>query len=182
MSLRVEIETLRGELQRLADEAETDLRRRYTLRTPPRSRVGLYRWLRMTVGGILRQLGLRRSRPVDSWLPGLNHMERSEGARPFVIWALDTDRDTLRAACRGFESLSAALPGWVPVLITDIADFAFFSRLGWLVEFVPDLSAPASDYAERKRRYLAWRYREAPALPLSAGLAEGVPLEGLLVD
>jgi hypothetical protein len=109
-------------------------------------------------------------------------MECSEGARPFVIWALDTDRDTLRAACRGFETLSAAVPGWFPVLITDIADFAFFSRLGWLVEYVPELSAPAGGYAERKQRYLAWRYRDAPALPVSAGLTEDVPIEELLID
>ena len=181
MSLHAETEILRRRLQQMAIEAETDLRSRYALRIPPRSRVGLYRRLRMTVGAILRQLGLRRSRP-EPWLAGLNHMESSEEARPFVIWALDTDRDTLRAACRGFETLQAALPGWVPVLITDIADFAFFSRLGWLVEYVPELSAPAGGYAGRKQRYLARRYRDAPALPVSAGLTEGVPLEGLLID
>jgi hypothetical protein len=64
------------------------------------------------------------------------------------------------------------LPGFVPVLVTNVADFAFFSRLGWLVEYVPALSAPAGGYAERKQRHLAWRYRDAPALPVSAGLTD----------
>jgi hypothetical protein len=68
----------------------------------------------------------------------------------------------------------------VPVLVTDVADFAFFSRLGWLVEYVPALSTPADDYGERKRRYLAWRYRDAPALPVSAGLAEFAQVQELL--
>jgi hypothetical protein len=45
--------------------------------------------------------------------------------------------------------------GYAPVLITDVAEFAFFSRLGWLVEYVPKLSAPAEAYAARKLRYLA---------------------------
>jgi hypothetical protein len=87
-----------------------------------------------------------------------------------VIWAFGMDRDTLRAACRGLETLTSTLPGFVPILITDVRDFAFFSRLGWLVEYVPTLSAPASAYAERKRRYLAWRYRDVPAVHASAGL------------
>jgi hypothetical protein len=180
--LREEIEGLRQGLKELSGEAEFDLARRYTLRLPPRERVGLYRRLRMAAGLVLRRLGLRRTRQLEPWLPGLNHVEFNEGARPFVIWALDTDRETLRAACRGFETLHATAPDFVPVLVTDIADFAFFSRLGWLVEYVPAMSAPAGSYAERKRRYLAWRYRDAPALPVSAGLRAGVRTEDLLID
>jgi len=182
MSLREETETLRRSLEQLADEAETGLGRRYALLFPPPDSLSLYRRLRVNVGLLLRWLGLRRARPLEPWLTGLNHVEGSEGARPFVIWALATDRDTLRAACRGFEALQAALPGWIPVLITDVADFAFFSRLGWLVEYVPEMSGPADNYAERKRRYLAWRYRDAPALPVSAGLTEDVPIGELLND
>ncbi|MCZ6887543.1 MAG: hypothetical protein O7H39_03530 [Gammaproteobacteria bacterium] len=182
MSLREETETLRRSLERLAGEFETDLGRRYALQFPPPESLSLYRRLRVNVGRLLRWLGIRRVRPLEPWLAGLNHVKCSEGARPFVIWALDTNRDTLRAACRGFETLQAELPGWVPVLITDIADFAFFSRLGWLVEYVPELSEPAGGYAERKRRYLAWRYRDAPALPVSAGLTEDLTLGELLID
>ena len=180
MSLREETEALRRSLEQLAGEFETGLGRRYALRFPPPESLSLYRRLRVNVGRLLRWLGLIR--PLEPWLAGLNHVECSEGARPFVIWALATDRDTLRAACRGFEALHATLPGWVPVLITDVADFAFFSRLGWLVEYVPEMSRPADNYAARKRRYLAWRYRDAPALPVSAGLTQDVPIGELLID
>ena len=177
MSQSAEFEGLRRLVEKLAGEAETDLTQRYALRFLPWERPSPYRRFRMGVGRILQRLGLRRPRPLEPWLPGLKHVERSDGARPFVIWALDTDRETLRAACRGLETLYPALPGWAPVLVTDIADFAFFSRLGWLVEYVPTLSVPAGRYAERKRQYLAWRYRDAPALPVSAGLtAESIEL------
>lgn len=182
MSVRVETEVLRRRLEQLAREAETSLTRRYELRFPPAERRSLYRRLRMFVGRILRQLGIRRPPPPEPWLPTLNHIQHDEGAKPYVIWALDSDRDTLRAACQGFEALQAAMPGWVPILITDIADFAFFSRLGWLVEYVPELSASAGGYAERKQRYLAWRYRDAPALPVSAALRESECVRELLID
>jgi hypothetical protein len=132
----------------------------------------------MFVGKILRKLGFL----IEPWVPSLNHFDCGEGSRPYLIWALGTDRDTLRAACRGFEKLQAAMPGRVPILVTDVADFAFFSRLGWLVEYVPVLSAPAGGYAERKKRYLAWRYRDASALPVSAGLRDGVQVRELRLD
>jgi hypothetical protein len=68
------------------------------------------------------------------------------------------------------------------VLITNVADFAFFSRLSWLVEYVPSLSAPADGYSVHKLRYLAWRYRDLPALPATADIEEDSLLEDLLVD
>lgn len=178
MTLNAEIGELRRELVRLVREAEPDLARRYALRYSPPKPLSLYRRMRMFVGKILRRHGFL----LEPWLPSLRHFKGSEGARPFVIWALETDRDTMRAACSGFEKLQAALPGWVPILVTDVADFAFFSRLGWLVEYVPELSAPAGRYAERKKRYLAWRYRDAPALPVSVGLVDGVQVQELLLD
>ena len=164
--------SLPQQLTQWASEADVDLARRYALRPLPSKPPSLYRRLRRALGLRLRELGLRRAPPLEPWLPGLNHVAYSASGRPVVIWALGTDRDTLRAACRNFKMLQAAAPDIVPVLITDVADFAFFSRLGWLVEYVPTLSAPAGSYAERKRRYLAWRYRDAPALPVSAGLTE----------
>jgi hypothetical protein len=182
MSLRAEIAALRQDLERLSGEAEIDLAGRYALRFPPRGRMSVYRRLRMAVGRILRTLRLRRTPPPEPWLPGLRHVEHSDEARPLVIWALGIDRDTLRAACRNFKTLQAALPDFAPVLVTDVADFAFFSRLGWLVEYVPALSAPADGYAERKRRYLAWRYRDAPALPVSVALKQGLRIEELMLD
>lgn len=178
MKLSEKIDELRCELAKLAREAETDLVRRYALRNPPPRRLSMYRRTRMLVGKILRKLGFL----VEPWLPSLRHFKGSVGARPFIIWALETDRDTLREACKGFEKLLSSSPGWVPILVTDVADFAFFSRLGWLVEYVPEISATAGGYAERKKRYLAWRYRDAPAVPISAGLVDGVQVQELLLD
>ena len=172
MSLEGEEENLRQQLTQWVGEADVELARRYALRPVQSETMSLYRRLRRAVGLKLRELGLRRTLPPEPWLPGLNHVEYGDGARPLVIWGLGMDRDTLRAACRNFKMLQAAAPDFVPVLVTDVADFALFSRLGWLVEYVPTLSAPAGGYAERKRRYLAWRYRDAPALPVSAGLTE----------
>jgi hypothetical protein len=131
---------------------------------------------------VLRSIGLLHSRQLEPWLPALKHFRCNEDARPLIIWALNTDRETLRAACDGFTTLLAELPGFVPVLITDVADFSFFSRLGWLVEYVPAFPSPAGAYAARKLRYLAWRYKDAPALPVSAGLANNVRIEELLLD
>ena len=180
MTLAEEIEALRRQLEMLASASEPLLTARYALRFPPPEQLSLYRRVRLAVGRTLRDLGLRRSRPVEPWLPGLRHQHGSD-ERPFIIWAIGADRDVLREACRGFASLENALSGRVPVLVTDVADFAYFSRLGWLVEYVPTLSPPAEHYATRKARYLAWRYRDAPALPISAGLREGVRPEELLL-
>ena len=172
MSLHGEIEALRQHLAELAGQADTGLARRYALRPLPSERPSLYRRLRRALGRILRRLGLRPAPTPEPWLPGLKHIEGSETARPFLLWALGADSETLRLACPRFQAWQAALPGWAPVLVTDVADFAFFSRLGWLVEYVPVLSDPAGSYADRKLRYLAWRYRDAPALPVSAGLSD----------
>jgi len=182
VSLSAEITGLRQDLQRLSGKSEIKLARRYG-RLRPLGSVSPYWRLRAAVGQILRRVGLRPpAPPPEPWLPDLRQVARNDEARPLLIWALGTDRDTLRAACRGFEKLHAALPEFAPVLVTDVADFAFFSRLRWLVEYVPVLAEPAGGYAERKKRYLAWRYRDAPALPVSAGLREGVRPEELLLD
>ena len=170
MSLPADAAHLRKQLKRSFGRAESRLARRYE-RLPLES-LTVFRRFRKAAGRLRRRL-FRQPVPLpEPWLAGLKHSERGDEARPFVIWALGTDRETLRQACRGFETLSASLPGYMPVLVTDVADFAFFSRLHWLVEYVPSLPPPAGRYAERKRRYLAWLYRDAPALPASAGLSE----------
>jgi len=126
--------------------------------------------------------GLRPTQQTEPWLPGLKHAETGVQSAAVVIWAVGANEEQLRDACAGFQKLLAEAPGRSPVLITDVADFAFFSRLGWLVEYVPALSPPASDYRERKQCYLAWRYRDAPALPVSLGLRRNVRIEDLLID
>ncbi len=182
MSPRTEIVALRDQLDRLASQAEVNLTRRYALWHPPGQRRTPYRRFRRALGRLLRRLHLRPTQTLEPWLPGLKHVKQSDGARALVIWALETDREQLREACRGFERLLSSLPGWTPILITDVADFAFFSRLGWLVEYIPTLPDPAGDYRKRKRRYLAWRYRDAKSLPISVGLQHGVQEEDLLLD
>lgn len=179
MNLRSESEILRQQLAQWASEGDSHLAHRYALRPAQSEKISLYRRLRRAVGYKLRELGLRRAPPPEPWRPGLKHVEYSSGARPLVIWALGMDRDTLRKACRGFKMIQTAAPDVIPVLVTDVADFALFSRLGWLVEFVPTLSAPAGGYAARKQRYLAWLYRDAPAVHASDGLREDVRLEEL---
>ncbi len=180
MTVSAETEQLRQELQRSIGKGEVKLVRRYG-RLPPLKRPSAYRRFRKAVGSLLRRLGLRPSVVPEPWLAGLKHIPGSDEARPLVLWALGAEREELRDACRRFQALEGSLPGFAPVLVTDVADFAFFSRLGWLVEYVPPLSAPAANYAERKRRYLAWRYREATVLPVSAGLQEDVFTEGLRI-
>lgn len=179
MNTDTEIAELRRELCRLAGETEPAHVQRYALKFPPPENISPYRRMRRWLGRVLRRLGLRRAPPVEPWLPGIGHMPDSETASALVVWALDVRRDDLRRACEGFRTMEGGLRGWAPVLVTDVADFAFFSRLGWLVEYVPALSAPASDYADRKQRYLAWRYRHAPAVPVSIGLRDGLTLQDL---
>ena len=170
MSLSTEITHLRRELERSFGRAEVKVAKRYE-RLPLETLTAFQRF-RKSAGRLRRRL-FRQPLPVPPpWLPRLKHVDRSGDGRPLVIWALGTDRETLRKACRGFARLETSQPGFAPVLVTDVADFAFFSRLGWLVEYVPSLSAPANRYAERKRRYLAWLYRDATVLPAEAGLSE----------
>jgi hypothetical protein len=182
MILPGEAESLPQQLAKWADDADVDLTRRYALRPLPSKPPSLYRRLRRAVGLKLRELGLRRAPRLEPWLPALNHVAYSDSARPIVIWAFGMDRDVLRAACQNFKTLQVGAPNIIPVLITDVADFAFFSRLGWLVEYVPTLSAPAGGYAERKRRYLAWRYRNIPAVHASAGIKGDLRMEDLAFD
>lgn len=179
MSWNEEVAKLRAHLQRLAAEADVALCERYTLQPLPPERRNAYRRLRSRIGEILRRWRLRPALPQQPWLPGLKHVGHDETARPVLIWALGADRETVRAACLRFEERRMAAD-FVPVLVTDVADFAFYSRLGWLVEFVPTLAAPAADYGARKQRYLAWRYRDVRALPISAGLEDAARLTELL--
>jgi hypothetical protein len=183
MNLRAEVEILRRRLKQLEEEFETGLGERYALEFP-RKEPNLYRLLRKKAGQLLRRLGLLQPRPppLEPWLTELKHVDYGNAARPLLIWAVGIGRDELRSACERINKMQIASSGWAPVLVTDVADFAFFSRLKWLVEYVPSLSAPANRYTERKLRYLAWRYRGLPALPVTANIKEDMLLEDLLVE
>ncbi len=121
-------------------------------------------------GRILRWLQSKGILFADPWPVSLGHAGASRDAKPLLVWAVGADRDTLREACTNLSERWESLPGFAPVLITDVADFAFFSRLGWLVEYLPQLAGQGEPYEERKLKYLARLYRGAPVLPVSAGL------------
>lgn len=182
MSLRQEIQTFRLELENLASQFDAAKTRRYRLWHPPGQRRTVYRRFRKALGRMLRRLHLRPATVVVPWLPTLKHRKGQNEDKALVIWALDVKRDELQQACRRIEELLAVSPGWAPVLVTDIADFAYFSRLGWLVEYLPSLQEPADNYGERKHHYLAWRYRDAVSVPVSVGLHPNLSPEDLLLE
>ncbi len=41
-----------------------------------------------------------------------------------------------------------------------------------MVEYLPELEGKGLPYQERKRDYLAWRYRDAVVVPAAAGLLD----------
>jgi hypothetical protein len=176
LSLEAEIESLRRYLDDLAHTSDDQLTTHYALRRPPLP-PGLYWRLRWLAGRIVRGLEAMRILRPDPWPASLRQASTSAGAKTLLIWAVGTDRDTLREACAGFARLLKSPPGFAPVLITDVADFAFFSRLGWLVEYLPELSGEGEEYGKRKVRFLARLYSGAPVLPVRAGLEARIPRE-----
>jgi len=175
MSLENETTRLRRRFRKLVRAAHRDrLRERYGLVFHPPKDLSFYRRARIAIGRLRRRLGLKRYVDPEPWPVALKHAPGTDRARPLVIWALGVDRETVLRACKGFQRLQVEAHDFAPVLVTDVADFAFYSRLGWLVEYVPALSEPATSYQRRKLRHLAWRYRDALVLPVSAGLDDNV--------
>lgn len=180
MTLVLETEALRARLKGWADDPEWALLVRYELLPQKPSPVWHLR-LSHNVGRALRVLGLSRSRYLkQSWHAGLKHAQNPPQATPLLIWSEGHDRRFVRDACEGMKSLLGDHSEFLPVLVTDVADFAFYSRLGWLVEYLPELNGSGPSYRDRKRRYLAWRYRDALAVPLSAGLVSRREFENVL--
>ena len=171
MNLVQETQALRETLAAWAAEPEWELLCRYDLlRKNPSPSIG-DRWFRR-VKNMLARVGLVSPHVTNySWLPKLKHAQYEEGSRILLIWAIGIEGDELRADCEGFLKRLDPTHGIVPVLITDYADFTYFSRLQWLVEYVPELSGTGVSYHERKKHYLAWRYRGALIVPASAGRA-----------
>jgi hypothetical protein len=165
MGLKEDIDALRQYLDDLAGNSDDDLARYQLLR--PSKPPGHYWQIRWFAGRILRWLESARLKQSDPWPVGLKH-HGSARAKPLLIWAIGTDRETQRTACRRLTDLRVDRIGFSPVLVTDVADFAFFSRLGWLVEYLPIMEGQGQPYEERKARFLARLYRGAPALPVGA--------------
>jgi len=162
---------LRRELAALATKPEWDLLTRYDLlsKKPPSSfHDRVFRLARklLAVTGLLPPHVTKYA-----WFPALKHAPLAAEAQALLIWAPGVGRDELRLACEGFSRRLKGNASLAPVLVTDVADFAFFSRLGWLVEYLPDLTGEGQSYRDRKMHYLAWRYRDAVAVPLSVGVA-----------
>ena len=178
MTLMQDTQALRSELKELASRVDWSVLIRYEL--PQKPSPILRKRIRQRVDRVLRILGLSRTRYLlQKWDVGLKHGPSSSEAKPLLIWAEGHDRQFVREACEGMKRLLEGRTDLLPVLVTDVADFAFYSRLGWLVEYLPELSGTGPSYRDRKRCHLAWRYREAVAVPLSAGLASPPELEML---
>ena len=168
-TLKDEIKALERRLRRLAALTDDELAERYVIKRSPRPE-GLYWQLRGIVGTIVRWLEARWPWRKNPWPVSLKQQPTDPQAKPLLIWAIGTSRDTLREACNKLSEQWDSFPGFSPVLITDVADFAFFSRLGWLVEYLPQLEGQGEPYEERKLKYLARLYRGAPVIPVNAGL------------
>lgn len=100
------------------------------------------------------------------WNCALKYAEN--GGRTVVCWAEGTDKNIIREAAARLDQVFKA-GSFSPVLVTSTTDFAFFVRMGWLVEYLPMISGKSS-YSQKKAVYLSLRYRKAIFLPIEAGL------------
>ena len=125
-----------------------------------------------TCADMMSTLGLKHGyAPQGGWPAALRHAECQEDGAIVLVWALGSTRETIRSACKGFARLAGQPMKFTPVLLTDVADFAYFTRLGWLVEYLPSWHGNVQSYNDQKLTYLAWRYRDAIVVPVAAGLA-----------
>ncbi len=155
---------LRKQLKKWAASPEWQLLVQYELL--PLGKRPWYKSLVWKVGRLLRVARLSRKKYLlQRWQPGLKHAQAT--GRPLLFWSDFDNMAMQRDACKELQKVLQSHSDICPVLITRLADFAFYSRLQWLIEYVPGFS---EEYAERKRRYLAWRYRDAAAFPLSEEL------------
>lgn len=154
---------LRAHLEELLTKHAPDLGR-YRLSSPPVP-PGLYWKARWSVGWLLRCLEALGIKQPDPWPVRLRQVPGSKHERPLVIWAIGAQRDALREALRSLNNSSELKGDYVPVLVTDVADFAYFSRLRWLVEYVPMLGGDDSSYVMQKSAFLAELYRDAHVIP-----------------
>ena len=178
MSHADELETLRTHLDTLSRDSADETLERYAMDRPRRP-PGLYWQLRWLAGRTIRWLQSLGVLYADPWPVALQHSGLPRSAKPILIWGVGADKADLRKACGQLSDFLDTLPGYAPVLVTDQPDFAFYSRLGWLVEYLPDVSGEGEAFAARKERFLARIYRGAPALPFRVGLDLGSGAEEL---
>jgi hypothetical protein len=170
VGLSEDMTALRRHLDGLARVADPDLDERYAMQRPQRP-PGLYWQARWLAGRMLRWLESLGILPSDPWPARLKHAGNSGKAKPLLIWAVGVEREALRHACHALSTLLDTLPGFAPVLVTDVADFARYSRLGWLVEYLPRIEGTGDAFEDRKMRFIARLYRGAPVIPPGVHLA-----------
>ncbi len=167
-----EARELRLSFDTLSRGTDTDLERYGQWRSPVPP--GLYWKARWLAGTVLRALESAGLRSPQRWPVALKQSPWGVSARPLLLWGMGMEQLVLREACDAVRTASQSLHELAPVLVTDVADFAYFSRLGWLVEFVPSLSGEKGVYSQRKLRYLARLYSGALLVPLSVLGPEGL--------
>ncbi len=98
----------------------------------------------------------------DAWLVDLKHSAPQENREKLLVWAEGFSKEKQRQLCQEVVEYIKENPNYIPILVTDTPDFAYFSRLHWLVEYLPTLrERKESNYKQTKREYLKWRYRSA---------------------
>jgi len=162
------IRGLRAYLDELASVPDDELTTRYALRRHPWPN-GLYLKARRIAAELQAWFDALPVVGREAWPASLRHAPLRRSAPPLLVWGIGMERSTLRRACAALAK-HPSFTGFAPVLVTDVADFAFFSRLAWLIEFVTPLSGEGECYALRKTQRIAKLYRGAPALPASACL------------
>lgn len=101
------------------------------------------------------------------WTPALKHSNFQNGQTLYITCDLQSKEES-RIACTKIKHWLTGIH-FVPVLETGISDFSFYSRLGFLIEYLPNLDGNMV-YITQKKHYLRWRYRGAKYIPLSSGL------------
>ncbi len=103
--------------------------------------------------------GIRKIMRPSGWQVDLKHALSSERKKTLLLWSEGLCKEEQRRLCQNVQEYLQEYSEYIPVLVTDMSDFAYFSRLHWLVEYLPKLRMQSdANYKEQKRAYLLWRY------------------------
>lgn len=164
--LQEDVARLRRQLDDLVEADDDDLAK-YELSWPPMP-PGWYWRMRWLASVILRWAESKKLRRRGPWPVRLRQADGIADARPLLFWAVGMTESQVPDICRSIALLQEMLPDSAPVIVTDLAAFAEFSRLRCLVEYLPKLAGVGQPYDVRKARMLARLYRGAPVLPIRA--------------
>ena len=116
-----------------------------------------------------------------TWNSGLKHYT---GKSKHTILVVDNvnDKEKIFKVCTNLKNIFLSLNETSIVLITNYADFHFYSRLGWMIEYLPSALPNSSLYIAQKKQYLAWRYKNSTVLPLSLGFLPDKQVKFLLQE